>query len=256
MNRECHIVYDGTFEGFLCVIFDIYDRRLNPHTILVGEQTGALFEQLYHVETDPDKAIRVAKGIVKRSRKKSTFHFIYACFLSEQEGIEKQLLYLIQHIFSNAAHKITDYTDPVIVELQQIHKKIGREVHRMHAFVRFQETKDNIWACAIEPDFNVLPLIGKHFKDRYPAQQWLIYDTQRHYGIHYKIGEEIVFVTFDTMAQRGITLGQNAITADEIDYQNMWRQYFQSVNIPERNNPRLHQRHVPRRYWKYLIEKQ
>ena len=36
----------------------------------------------------------------------------------------------------------------------------------------------------------------------------------------------------------------------------MWKDYFDSTNIKERKNMKLHIRHVPKRYWKYLSEKQ
>ena len=36
----------------------------------------------------------------------------------------------------------------------------------------------------------------------------------------------------------------------------LWQSYFDHVNIPERKNMKLHRRHIPLRYWKYLSEKQ
>ena len=39
-------------------------------------------------------------------------------------------------------------------------------------------------------------------------------------------------------------------------YQKLWHSYFQSINIEARKNTKLHLQHVPRRYWKYLTEKQ
>jgi hypothetical protein len=36
----------------------------------------------------------------------------------------------------------------------------------------------------------------------------------------------------------------------------LWQAYFDHVNIPERKNLKLHYRQMPRRYWKYLSEKQ
>jgi probable DNA metabolism protein len=41
----------------------------------------------------------------------------------------------------------------------------------------------------------------------------------------------------------------------ELLYQMLWQQYFNSVNIAARKNTRLHLRHMPKRYWKYLPEK-
>jgi probable DNA metabolism protein len=39
-------------------------------------------------------------------------------------------------------------------------------------------------------------------------------------------------------------------------YQELWKQYFDSVDIKARRNMKLHIQHVPKRYWKYLVEKQ
>ena len=49
----------------------------------------------------------------------------------------------------------------------------------MEAFVRFQCTKDQLYYAIIQPDYNVLPLISKHFEKRYADQRWLIYDIRR-----------------------------------------------------------------------------
>ena len=53
-----------------------------------------------------------------------------------------------------------------------------------------------------------------------------------------------------------VTLGLGDEAPDEAAYQRMWRAYFQAVTIPERRNLALHLRHVPKRYWPYLTEKQ
>jgi probable DNA metabolism protein len=43
--------------------------------------------------------------------------------------------------------------------------------------------------------------------------------------------------------------------SEDEKYQSLWRNYFESVNITQRNNPKAHLRQLPRRYWKYLPEK-
>lgn len=48
------------------------------------------------------------------------------------------------------------------------------------------------------------------------------------------------------------------ITLDKKDehFQNLWKRYYQSTNIEARRNMKLHLQYVPKRYWKYLVEKQ
>jgi len=48
----------------------------------------------------------------------------------------------------------------------------------------------------------------------------------------------------------------NENIANEQLCQTLWKRYYEAVNIPHRNNPRLHVRQLPRRFWKYLPEKQ
>jgi len=247
------LTYDRSFEGLLSLIYDIYDKKLDPLDITTKDNVVDLFSTSLSLPTDTSKAERVLSGISKKSSK-GLVTFIYQCFLSELSGIEMKLLHLIRYILDDKSYKISDYSDPIIMDLHKVKKMIGREVHRMHAFVRFQETKDDMWACEINPDFNVLPLIGKHFKDRYPALEWLIYDTKRHYAIHHK-NHAINYVTIDSINQDKL-ITKDAITEEELRYQKLWKQYFKSVNIEERNNEKLHLRHVPKRYWKFLIEKQ
>ena len=127
----------------------------------------------------------------------------------------------------------------------------------MHAFVRFQQTPDGMYVGLIEPDFNCLPLIGDHFAARYPAMEWLIYDTRRHYGLHWnQHSKRAEFITLDPAQDGNLrTLSAEMLDAAEPDYQELWQTYFRAVDIPERQNLKLHLQHVPKRYWKYLTEK-
>ena len=38
-------------------------------------------------------------------------------------------------------------------------------------------------------------------------------------------------------------------------YQKLWCIYFGSINIAARKNMKLHIQHMPKRYWRYLTEK-
>ena len=110
--------------------------------------------------------------------------------------------------------------------------------------------------ASIEPDFNVLPLISKHFKNRYADQQWIIYDLKRKYGLYYDL-DTVAEITLDFADEIDCKTPQ-AIVMDEKEelYRVLWKDYFKSANIVSRKNTRLHVKHVPKRYWKYLTEKQ
>jgi len=116
-------------------------------------------------------------------------------------------------------------------------------------------TKDDIYFANVEPDFDVLPLISKHFRNRYADQQWLIYDVKRRYGIFYNI-ERVEIISLDlSEIHFNRTRKSKTFTENEYEYQELWNNYFQSTNIKSRINRKLHTQHVPKRYWKYLSEK-
>ncbi len=133
---------------------------------------------------------------------------------------------------------------------------VRREKHRMDAFVRFKQTKEGVYFATIEPDFNVLPLNISHFKNRYADQEWIIYDLKRNYGVHYNLKDvNFIEVSFnkDSLKETKQSL---FFSENELAFQELWKNYFKSTNIPSRKNMKLHIRHIPKRYWKYLSEKQ
>jgi probable DNA metabolism protein len=171
--------------------------------------------------------------------------------------MEHLLLQYAQYIFSGAANAAMNFGHAAVLGVTQTARKVGREKHRMEAFVRFQQLKDGLYYAAVEPDFNVLPLILPHFRSRYADQDWLIYDLRRRYGIHY---------TKETGQAAEVQMDWGEHVADgrpgtslygerEALYQALWKDYFKHTGIPARKNPALHLRHIPKRYWRNLTEK-
>lgn len=249
------LTFDGTFEGLLSAIFETYRLKIKADRIIPEDKwQNNIFEEPTFVTTNEAWAKRVLIGIQKKCSKKTT-SLLYQCFLSELPEIPMLIFDFVKKAMSSNIDITDNFGDDTVLKLHQIKKKIGREVHRMHAFVRFQRTKDDIYYSVIEPDFNVMPLLNDHFEKRYPAQKWLIYDSKRHYGIFYN-KEKTDYITFeDDSRLRYKQLNENVLEESEPDYQILWKSYFDSVNIPERRNMKLHLQHVPKRYWKYLSEK-
>ena len=255
------LTYDGSFEGYLCCIFQIYERklkqvqfkRLTINDSQASDQT-ILFSNSLEIETVKNQADRVLAGLKKKLSGKE-LRQLYASFLSEQSGIEVVMLKYIKDALGSAESVRGNYTKDHILKIAQTAKMVGRESHRMEAFVRFQLTKEGLYFANVTPDFDVLPLIATHFESRYADQQWLIYDLKRNYGIYYNLND----VQFVKLSQKKSTATQSisALVFDESEmaFQQLWKEYFKKTNIVARKNTRLHFQHVPKRYWKYLVEK-
>ncbi|NNE32887.1 MAG: DNA metabolism protein [Winogradskyella sp.] len=247
-------IYDGTFDGFLTAVFHVFEFKLKTVNIQNEcVQQHGLFSENETITTDEKKANRVWVGLKKQLSVRGRFQLYYA-FLSEKEGIENVLLDYIRYAFTKT-NADKDFAHPSVLKVAQIAKMVGREKHRMEAFVRFKLTQDEIYFANIEPDFNVLPLIEKHFKRRYADQKWMIYDIKRHYGLFYNLDKvEIIEMQFPEHFDFTKT-STDIFAAQEFEFQTLWQDYFKATNIKSRKNMKLHIRHVPKRYWKYLSEK-
>jgi probable DNA metabolism protein len=246
------LLYDGSWNGLLTAVFELYSNKYNVVDCKnVNHINNAhLFGEKIEVVTDVAKAERVKKGLQQKISERM-LRELKAFFLAEEKNTEMLLLQFMQQAFASSITIENDYSNSLILHIKDTVKKVFREKHRMEAFVRFQLTKDGLYYAVVEPDFNVLPLIAKHFKERYADQRWLIFDSYRRYGIYYNLHEvEEVQVNFNANATADI------IAEDEPLYQQLWQTYFKSVNIAARKNTKLHIQHMPKRYWKYLVENQ
>jgi len=248
------LIYDNTWIGFLTSIFEVYERKIeNASIVKETVYQPQVFAENIQVSSDKAKAERVWKGLQKKLPY-SSCRDIYCCYLSEIPGIENTMLQFIRLAFSmEDAEKA--FGNAAVLKVSQTARMVHREKHRMEAFVRFKLTTDGIYFAEIDPDFNVLPLIAKHFKNRYADQKWLIYDLKRKYGIFYNL-VDVEEITLDFSVTTNEDSNTSVFSEDEALYQTLWKDYFEHVNISERKNTKLHLRHVPKRYWKYLIEKQ
>ncbi len=250
------MVYDGSFKGFLTVVFEVFDFKLQDVVITPRYRSAtSMYGSPHNTITDEVKAGRVWKGLSQKISAAALSQF-YTSFLSEQQGMENTLLQYVQYVFANNKTIEHNYAHHAVLTVMQTAKKVRREKHRMEAFVRFQLTKDQLYYAICQPDYNVLPLIRKHFKDRYADQRWLIYDARRKYGIYYDLEKvEPVLLSFSGEANNGENIAAIYDENEEL-YRQLWQQYFSSVNIAARKNTILHIQHMPRRYWRYLPEKQ
>ena len=249
------VFYDGSFEGWLCAVFDVYYYKFND-VIICPEQKSQtnLFNEAHFVVNKKEHSQRVWEGLQKKLTPEA-LQQVYKTFLSELPDIENTLLQYVQYVLSSDVRIEMDFAHPAVLAVHQTAKKVWKEQHRMEAFVRFQQTKDQLFYAIIEPDYNVLPLISTHFKNRYADQHWLIFDARRKYGIYYDL-HEVAEVKMNF--SEGTNNGADAslfYDEEESIYQQLWQQYFKAVNIPARKNTKLHIQHMPARYWKYLPEK-
>ncbi len=251
-----YFIYDRTFEGLLTCIFDAYFRKEFPQKLISESDAVPLFVETYKVISDSEKSERVLNSL-KKKISSSAMKMLFVCSLSEDLETEMHIFnYIRKTVDLNRSIEL-NFADDDVLALSKVYKKVQQEEVRMRQFVRFQKTADGIFFAFIEPRYNVLPITADFFQDRFADQQWIVYDVRRKYGLYYNLEkvEEVFFDDPDNLLSSG-KLQPEQMDTYEQDFQNLWKQYFKSIAIEQRKNPKLQKQFMPKRFWKYLIEKQ
>jgi probable DNA metabolism protein len=252
-------VFDGTMDGLLTAVFDAFFLRQQPEYLLAeGEQLPMFADEPHRVVTDSEKAERVWKGLEKYLSKEG-MHMISVSWLSEERTLNQPLFNMICKVFKQQRDISHNASDDDVLAVRNTCRRVLHETLRMKQFVRFQKAKDGTYLGVVSPDHNVLPLVTDHFADRFNDQPWLIYDAKRHYGYNYD-GKTVIRITFKNEASVPFDLSNGKMDADILSendklFQELWRTYFKAIYIKERMNPKKQLSDMPRRYWKYMTEK-
>ncbi len=248
--------YDKTFEGLLTAVFDAYSRKTFPDKLLGTDEVEPLFvDESYIVLSQTEKSERVWKAL-RNKLQKTTLNMITHVWLSEIKDSDELIFRYIRKAIDSKTTIEFNFADDDVLQMKNVAQKVAREKQRLIEFVRFQKAADDIFFAPVSPDHNALPLTIEHFTDRFADQKWIIYDTKRNYGYYYDL-KTVTEMTLDSnnLFPEG-KLDEEIMAKDEKIYQELWKGYFKSMTIKERINPKLHKQLLPKRYWKYLTEKQ
>lgn len=253
-------VFDGTMTGLLSCVFRAFQfKEFDVQVTTLNCVQTSLLDELQEVTSNDLHAERVWNALKLKISETSIRRFYYS-FLSEQTIAFQHLFNFAIYVFNSTGKVEQNFGHPDVLALSQWAKQVGREKHRMEAFVRFKKCKDGLFLALVHPDFNVLPIIERHFKARYQDQKWLIYDEKRAYGIYYDLKDmHQVNLNVNEIDKNQLNgASQNfsiELDDEEILYDQLWKDYFKSVNIVARKNMKLHIQYVPKRYWRYMNEK-
>ena len=108
-------------------------------------------------------------------------------------------------------------------------------------FIRFRELENGVLLSEITPKGRVLTCIADHFTNRFPLENWMVYDkTHKEFLVHR--------AKADWVLVQGEELDHEAagrISASESEYARMWKGFCSSIAIKERENPDCQRNHLP-----------
>lgn len=135
---------------------------------------------------------------------------------------------------------LDDAADRDVRTLVLRRQHVRRDIHKMHAFVRFRLVDDNYIAW-YAPDHHILSRAASFFRDRFRSMQWAILTPDA------SVSWEGANLTWGPGVPR-----HTQPQSDE--YEAMWRTYYAAIFNPARINPALMRQHMPARFWPQLPE--
>ena len=233
--------YDGSYEAFLTAFVAAF--RDPEAQIASSDRQLLLGQKTVYIAADPAVATRAESRLASFDRAapqklryllrsgctgRDGVIFRYFRFLAEQKRPVDQML-----------------AEDCVREAMEMKERIGRELDRMHGFVRFMESASGALYAPVSPDHDICDLLASYFEKRLPAYPFVIHDLGRKKAAVYD-GTTLFLAPLDR--------ADLLLSADETAWQALWRQYCKSVNIPSRERLKQMRGYMPVRYWKHLTE--
>ena len=166
-----------------------------------------------------------------------------ACHRSDEQW---SLLYsMLWRLTHGEKHLLSLATDSEVHRVRAMAKHISRDIHKMHAFVRFrkvgEENDREQFVAWFEPDHRIVKLTASFFRKRFTGMDWSILTSDD--CMHWD-GQKIHFTEGVEQSQ-----APDSDTQDEL-----WKTYYRNIFNPARLKVKAMQSEMPKKYWKNLPE--
>lgn len=219
------VFYDGTFKGLLTLYY-YFESGMEIETIVNRSIEKDVQPYIFQFEIDTDEDI--AESVIQRILGVGGEKFlkrIYLASLADSDKNEIIILNYINLLFTDI-ELVYNLRIEIVIDIEKMIKRVFSERHKMLGFIRFSELYDGTMISFISPKYNILPLLGGHFKRRFPNIKWAIFDKKRGIvGYYFRNIFEIS--DYDSIDKLEYSFNENKI-------REAWKVFFDSIAIKER----------------------
>ena len=222
-------LYDGSFEGFLCCVFESFAQHEIPFAVWTPQRETATLYPVRDIETDSAKARRVFSSLGKKLGRE-TEYLVSRDFLSGQEEKELLLIRFLHLAFALGPGTVKRMGHPDVAPLYEMKK-----------------SHDGMLGAVIHPKNYILPLLRGHFCARFPEEDFMIYDAVHQAVLLYQ-GHEA------KLLELAAPLTLPPPSAREQELQALWKQFYDTLEIKARHSEKGRMSHCPKRFWQDMVE--
>ena len=238
-------LYDGSFEGFLCCVFESFAQHEIPFAVWTPQRETSTLYPVKDIPTDHARAQRVFASF-DRKLGAETEYLVSRDFLSGWEDKELLLIRFLHLAFALGPGTVKRTGHPDVAPLYEMKKSLDWEVDKFQGFVRFEE-HDGMLGAVIHPKNYILPLLRPHFCGRFPEEDFLIYDA-----VHQAVLLQQERKT--RLLELAAPLELPPPSEREQQFQARWTQFYKALEIQARHNEKGRMSHCPKRFWADMVE--
>ena len=157
------------------------------------------------------------------------------------------MLKFLVKAYATGPKLLKTYGDDSVYPLLKATRHLQCEAHKLKGFVRFSEY-NGILASVITPKNFILPYLAGHFVMRYFDEDFIIFDKTHKVALVWQ-NKKKYLVTVDHIDFPDTSQAEER-------YRSLWKNFYNTIAIEARTNPRCRMSHMPKRYWENMLEVQ
>lgn len=254
-------ICENSIEGIFTGVYDAWASKYghkNIRLVTGNVDNYELFQEYITVIPDTVKSQKVARTLMERFGSKVYEDICHAILSNElttrKHGPDKaDCIYrtiLLGFSMKDGSRVMTALGEPYVHRVFELSRATYAESHHLLGFLRFSELENGVLFSTIHPRNNVLPVLGEHFTDRLPQENFIIYDENRQLCVIHRASKNFLIVDASNLDQNII----KRYSEKELEYRKLWCGFFESIAIEARKNPALQSQNIPKRFWKDTVE--
>ena len=254
-------VCEDSLTGIFSGIYEVWKRKMTAEE--AGLEVGDSFERRLFCEyifckAEERKALAVIRMIQKNLGADVYEKISYALLSADRRKAEMVFRAMLEAKKLSRKDRLMEHLgNEAVRAVFGMYRQVANEAHHYKGFVRFRELKNQTLFAKIEPKHAVLPCIAEHFADRFPQENWVIYDKTHEVFLIHEKGKRYYFLQ-QYMCMKGESgSAQNiagGFSEEEMDYEALWKGFVQSISVAERENRALQNQNLPLRFRTNLVE--
>ena len=172
-------ICEDTITGIYSALHDAWKecRDTQAGVELRGRTQRQLFCEYRIVEESEEKALRLER-MIKHHLGYNAYWEIYHALLSTDDRKGTVVFEVLQEARKiRQSEKIMEHLGcPAVADVFSMSRSVSNEAHRYEEFIRFRELENGILFSEITPKAQILTCVADHFEDRFPLENWIIYD--------------------------------------------------------------------------------